>query len=293
VIIPVHNVEDYLNRCLDSIVSQTYSDFECILVDDCSTDESPKICDEYAKKDSRFKVIHNAYNEGSSKARKTGLENSCGRYIQYVDSDDWIEPDMLEKMYCKAVSDDCDVVYCDFVRFGTQNVFQCDNVDATIMSRNDVLKNILAFKLPWMLWNKLIKRELFDSVSFPVFQYGEDAVICVQIFNDCSKVGYVKLTLYHWFANPNSLAFSLWQDVRKLNDALDNFKIIASYLKDKYGRNISRLQPELDNAINVYKIAILQNGVVNYRIFELLNFRFIISLAKLLVKKCLRIKIVL
>ncbi|GMO37902.1 MAG: hypothetical protein Ta2B_17610 [Termitinemataceae bacterium] len=115
VIIPVYNVEHYLRRCLDSVLAQTFTDFECILIDDGSPDKSPAICDEYAKKDSRFVVIHQA-NAGVSAARNAGLDIAQGEWITFVDSDDWIEPDMLRVLYQNAVKHQSDVSVCGVQR---------------------------------------------------------------------------------------------------------------------------------------------------------------------------------
>jgi glycosyltransferase involved in cell wall biosynthesis len=104
IIVPVYKVEQYLERCVDSILSQTFTQFECILIDDCSPDNCPALCDEYAKRDARVKVIHKPRNEGLPQARKTGFDNSSGDYIQFVDSDDWIEPDMTERLYAAAIT---------------------------------------------------------------------------------------------------------------------------------------------------------------------------------------------
>ena len=113
IIVPVYNVEKYLAECLESILSQTFTEFECILVDDHSPDKCPDICDEYAKKDKRIKVIHKKENEGSSQARKTGISEAIGDYILFTDSDDWIESKMAERLYTLAKLDNYDIVYCD------------------------------------------------------------------------------------------------------------------------------------------------------------------------------------
>ncbi len=111
IIVPVYNVEKYLHKCVDSILSQTLTDFECILVDDGSTDNSSVICDEYAAKDPRIVVIHKQ-NGGLSSARNTGLDISQGDYIGFVDSDDWIEPEMYMYMYTYANDNSCDMMCC-------------------------------------------------------------------------------------------------------------------------------------------------------------------------------------
>ena len=115
IIVAVYNAKGYLERCLDSIINQTFSDYEVLLVDDGSTDGSGAICDKYEQEDSRFKVIHKE-NGGVGSARKIGLDNAVGEYIIHMDSDDWAEPDMLRKLYDFATDSNADVVICDLYR---------------------------------------------------------------------------------------------------------------------------------------------------------------------------------
>ena len=119
VIIPVYNVEKYLNRCVDSILNQSLQDFEIILVNDGSTDSSPKICDEYAQQDERIRVIHKQ-NARVAAARNDGIKVAQGEFISLIDSDDWIEPTMLEEMYSTATQFGCDFVMCDFTKKGKE-----------------------------------------------------------------------------------------------------------------------------------------------------------------------------
>lgn len=113
IIVPVYKAEKYLNRCVDSILAQTFTDFELLLIDDGSPDKSGEICDEYARKDSRVRVIHKE-NGGVSSARQRGLDESIGEYTIHADPDDWVEPTMLEELYNKANKEDADMVICDF-----------------------------------------------------------------------------------------------------------------------------------------------------------------------------------
>lgn len=115
IIIPVYNVELYLSKCIDSILAQSFIDWECILVDDGSKDKSGSICDNYALKDNRIKVIHQN-NSGVSIARQVGIDNVCGEYSIHIDPDDWIESNMLEELYNKVKSDDADMVICDYFK---------------------------------------------------------------------------------------------------------------------------------------------------------------------------------
>ena len=125
IIVPVYNVELYLSKCIDSILAQSFTDWECILVDDGSKDSSGKICDEYALKDTRIKVIHQT-NKGVSVARQVGIDNASGEYSIHIDPDDWVEPNMLEELYNKAKTDDADMVICDYFKHegGTQTYIE-------------------------------------------------------------------------------------------------------------------------------------------------------------------------
>ena len=116
ILVPVYKVEKYLERCLDSILAQTFTDWECILIDDGSPDNSGKICDEYAKKDERFVVLHHESNKGSAAARNTAFNKASADYFICVDSDDWVEPNYLEELYNKAINTNADVIGCNLVK---------------------------------------------------------------------------------------------------------------------------------------------------------------------------------
>ena len=119
IIVPIYNVEKYLSRCINSVLSQTFPDFELLLIDDGSTDKSGYICDGYAQKDSRIKVFH-IENGGVSAARNYGLDNARGEWITFVDADDWIDKDMYYKLYNEAILSEADIVICDFYIYYNQ-----------------------------------------------------------------------------------------------------------------------------------------------------------------------------
>ena len=122
IIVPVYNVEKYLDKCVQSLVRQTYSNLEIILIDDGATDNSGTVCDKWASKDERVKVIHTE-NRGLSAARNTGIDNSVGHFLCFVDSDDWIEPNMLEEMYNKAEEFQTDITMCDLKKVGVESEY--------------------------------------------------------------------------------------------------------------------------------------------------------------------------
>ena len=210
IIVPVYHVEKYLVECLESILFQTFTEFECILVDDHSPDKCPDICDEYAKKDKRIKVIHKKENEGSSQARKTGFDASIGDYILFVDSDDWIEQKMVERLYTLAKNDNYDIVHCDSDDFSDSQengARYAGHFDTRKMNKEDILISLLKYEFDCCVWNKLFKRELFKDIIFPKFQQWEDAVICVQLFLKANHIGYEYSDLYHHRNHPDSLTY--------------------------------------------------------------------------------------
>jgi glycosyltransferase involved in cell wall biosynthesis len=254
IIVPVYNVEKYINRCIDSILSQTFTNFECILVDDHTPDSSGAICDGYAEKDNRIKVIHKAQNEGLPQARKTGFENSSGDYIVNIDSDDHIEVDMIEKMYNMAISEDFDMVYCDLYRYDRHNNAPYEKMP--VLSNNyieNIKSAILGFNAGCAVINKLIKRETYEKVKFPKYSNGEDKNTSAQILFFSSKIGYVNAALYHYRYNPLSLVNNPKLELKRYLERRNNFTDIFNFLKERHGEDLSAFEPELTRRQNWLK----------------------------------------
>ena len=161
VIVPVYKAEEYLHRCVDSILAQSYTDFELILVNDGSPDNSGAICDEYAAKDNRIKVIHKE-NGGVASARQCGIDNATGEYTIHADPDDWVEPTMLEELYNKAVEENADMVICDFY---LDTIKDCKYRSQKVSDETSqkVLEDLLFHRLHGSLWNKLIKSACYTD----------------------------------------------------------------------------------------------------------------------------------
>ena len=214
VIVPVYKVEKYLNKCVDSIINQTYKNLEIILVDDGSPDNCGKICDEYAKKDSRIKVIHKE-NGGVSSARNAGLDVVTGDYIGFVDSDDWIEPDMYEFLIKLVDIYNADVAQCGFIRddgkFSFKNVStRNDNI---ILNSNEVIKRLTGNYCHRSLWDKIYKKELFNELYFEDnLAYAEDTYINYKIFKKINRLVYSNNIKYHYFINEKSCVKSIISD---------------------------------------------------------------------------------
>jgi len=251
IIVPVYNVEQYLHQCINSILAQTFTDFECILVNDCSSDNSPGICDEYAEVDNRIKVIHNKSNMGSSLSRKVGLENSSGEYIQFVDSDDWIENDMLEKLYRKAISENYDItIYdCFYVKNGTKEIIK---QEFSGFDKTAIIKDIISFRVRTYLVNKLVKKDLYFWVEFPEDSCSEDYVITIQNVCNSKKIGYINEPLYNYRYNAQSLSNNINTRVNARIEENRNWRRLINILMEKYD-NLNIFEPDLSNRLNWLK----------------------------------------
>ena len=175
VIVPIYKVEAYLERCIGSIVNQTYKNLEIILVDDGSPDSCPDICDAWKEKDDRIKVIHKK-NGGLSDARNAGMQIMAGTYISYIDSDDWVANDMYEKMMYAIKKNDADICECQFEKTAgivkSNKEQQTDKV--TILKKEEALKAVVEEKINPVVWNKIYKREIVDQLYFEKGKYNED-----------------------------------------------------------------------------------------------------------------------
>ena len=208
IIVPVYKAEAYLHRCVDSLLAQTFTDFELLLIDDGSPDRSGEICDEYAKNDSRIRVIHKE-NGGVSSARQRGLDESIGEYTIHADPDDWVEPDMLEELYIKAKEDDADIVICDF--FQNNGSYQEYIKQKPIeISRKEVLCELLFQQLHGSCWNKFVRRVCYSRYRI-CFPHGmccwEDLYVNVCLLTNDVKISYLPKAFYHYDCaeNQNSL----------------------------------------------------------------------------------------
>ncbi len=205
VIVPVYKVEPYLRKCLDSIVNQTYRNLQIILVDDGSPDNCGAICDEYAAKDRRIKVVHQE-NGGVSAARNAGLKLAEGDYIGWVDSDDWIEPGMYENLLKNILKYKADIAVCSRVelyknrrvRYGWTDVEILDREKALeLLLKNDLMQNYLC--------DKLWKRKLFEVISFPTGRTYEDMAIMHQLFIKAQCVICLPEVGYNYFQRSDSI----------------------------------------------------------------------------------------
>ena len=213
IIIPVYNVENYLQRCLDSVLSQTVQDFELILVDDGSSDRSGLICDEYAEKDGRIRVFHQV-NKGQAAARNFALDwtfsNSNSEYLAFVDSDDWIHVQFLEFLLAGIARYNVGICQCGFKRTnGTANEsvvaqdYRCVSPD----------EEYINYYSPFFVV-KLYKRDVWKSFRFPEGQIYEDLAIWYKVLFSQERIAVTDAVLYYYFNNPNSTVRREWKPAR-------------------------------------------------------------------------------
>lgn len=205
IIVPVWNVDQFLEKCLDSLISQTYENLQIILVDDGSPDASGLICDIYAERDSRIEVIHQK-NAGVCNARNTALKYVKGEYIGFVDPDDWAAPDMFEYLLQGMEREKADIACCHYYRVtqGEEIYSQCDGIDYVYTREEAVSELINRFLIRNVFWNKLFKAELFADVVFPEGVIYEGTVMIYQLLLKAEKIVMLGQPKYYYVDNPKS-----------------------------------------------------------------------------------------
>lgn len=205
VIVPVYNVEQYLRKCLDSIVNQTYEDLEILIIDDGSTDGSGRICDEY-KRDERVRVLH-TNNCGLSAARNLGLDEAKGEWIGFVDSDDWIESNMFGALFRRAEEARADVVECGFFADYTTASYEHHAIHRTV-SKTEAVEALIKGRIRTQVWNKIWKTQLFNEVRFPEGRNFEDIATVYRLIRRASTVTGIDEAYYHWRQRISGIARS-------------------------------------------------------------------------------------
>ena len=243
VIVPVYKVEPYLSRCIDSILSQTFTDFELILVDDGSPDNCGKICDEYAQKDNRIIVIHKK-NGGLSSARNVALDwtfsNSNSQWITFVDSDDWVHPQYLELLLSGATSTKTDICVCEYTKTsGFSNLKKLNNVDMQNLTPEELFVNYYITSV--IACCKLYKKSCFENIRYPLGKLHEDEYTTYKILFEKKQISYLKEALYFYYTNPTGIMKSRWSP-RKLDiiNALE--EQVAFFKKNGYNDALKKIE---------------------------------------------------
>lgn len=209
IIVPVYNVQEYLDACINSLLSQTYERIEIILVDDGSTDDSGRICERYAGLDSRIRLIHKE-NGGLSDARNAGIEIAKGEYIGFVDSDDWISTKMYEVLLRNLEVSKADIAVCERVAVYPDRMEDCGGTDSICVLNQEESLDILYANKKYGSYacNKLFRKELFKSIRFPKGRLFEDIYIMHELFGLANRVVFIDTGLYFYLQRPNSIVNS-------------------------------------------------------------------------------------
>ncbi len=205
IIVPAYNVEKYLDRCVESIVQQTYKNLEIILVDDGSPDNCPQMCDLWVEKDKRIKVIHKQ-NGGLSDARNAGLALAKGEYIAFVDSDDWIEKQFIEIIFSMIKSNDCSVAGCNY-RKAHEKLPDAIDKECTVkkFESQEIMPAVIDEVIKQVVWNKIYEKDLISDILFEKGKYHEDEFWTYQVFARADKYVETDYIGYNYFQRPGSI----------------------------------------------------------------------------------------
>ena len=254
IIIPVYNVERYLDRCIESIISQTYRNLEIIIIDDGSSDSCGEKCDFWAAKDPRIIAVHQS-NGGHSRARNAGLDRMTGNYVMFVDSDDYIDPCMVEKLYTALLTNQTRIAMCGFwYEDLTGNRYNVDNRNSIMNGKVEKMKalelfcHINHYTCFLAVWNKIYDSALFQTVRFPPGKLCEDAFVMYQLIFQCDEISCISEKLYYYVQSPDSITRKE-KTVRHL-DAVEAFCSMARFCEEKKCNGISACATQ--RAINEY-----------------------------------------
>lgn len=250
VIVPVYNVEKYLNRCVDSIINQTYSNLEIILIDDESTDTSGKICDEYKEKDERIHVIHQK-NGGAATARNAGLNIALGKYIMFVDADDYVDKNICYHLLQTLIETNSECCFCGYKTFDENN----DKIKEYAVKRRNTLTGIDALRKRYIdnlnyinvvePWGKLFKSDMWENLRFSDGMYYEDLDIVPYLYLECSKVTIENYAGYYYFLRDESCSRGTGKDDKRYVDSLKirnkHIELYKKYDTKLYEKNIEIL----------------------------------------------------
>lgn len=283
VIIPVYKVEKYLDRCIRSVVDQTYKNLEIIIVDDGSPDRCGIICDEWAKKDKRIKIIHKE-NGGLSDARNAGLDIASGEYICFVDSDDYIHSEMYQRLYEKTKQYNADITICGFYRVSDPDgeIICCERTFGDgLIDKKDALKYLCRHSSYLAVWNKLYKRSLFHDLRFPKKKLEEDVFVMPRLYDKSEIILSVPDSYYYYVMTANSISRCV-KTVKNLDGVEGYYNMllfcenkgytcllneISAKMIDNYmwNRNqISRIMPNEKKRLSEIK-SMIRYGYLRYR----------------------------
>ncbi len=235
VIVAVYNIEEYLPRCVDSILAQTYRNLEIILVDDGSKDQSGSICDSYAEKDRRIKVIHKK-NGGLSDARNAGMDAATGEYIGFVDGDDWIDPDMYRAMYFACEKEKAQAAVCRYKQITKSGIIDGSAGNSVSLSRDEALEIYVCGDERYLIynsvWSKLFARDLVEGMRFPVGKNSEDIMFTTRAFCRMERLVYLDEAYYNYVLDREGSIMNEKAGERRLKDEIPFWQEQIAYFRE-------------------------------------------------------------
>ena len=330
IIIPVYNLEDYISKCLKSVINQSYKNIEIIIVNDGSTDKSSEICESYSKIDSRIKVIHQ-YNQGPSIARNNGIDAATGAYISFIDGDDWIEPDMIETLYENSHRYDADISACNINYINGNgsiivdengkgpfhNIYDFTDNNVVILEGYEKIIKYISTNVN-VFWNKLYKKYLFDNMRLPYNnKIHQDVFPTWQLIDKANKIVMLSMCKYNYLSRDGSLsntsffkpnAISLIEAyIERYNDIVNKYpeypkleKISRKYIfnnllyvidKACTNESINLYRKDINNIINAVKLYDIYDCGLDYSQEQLLKILFEDIDKYILIMKTLRKRI--
>lgn len=308
VVVPVYEVENYLKKCVDSIIAQTFEHLEIILVDDGSSDKCPEMCDKYAIEDKRIRVIHKQ-NGGLSDARNVGIDAATGQYIMFVDSDDYIDRGMVAELHKSLVENRCDIATCKYIivtESSVRSITPLSNASSIYIGEDALEQMLLQKNLTHSAWGKLYDIKLFEHIRYPVGYNYEDLGTTYKLFSKSSKVVINSFIGYRYLLRNNSIMSSHFNEAKMdiLNFAQQQLKYVTEYhpriiraaeyrlfveavvtlgaLFDS-GLKFDEIELECITVIRKYRWRVLRNSGSNYKaavyaVLSILNIRTLIIL---------------
>lgn len=271
IIVPVYNVEKYLDKCIDSIVKQTYKNLEIILVNDGSTDNCLAICNKHKQQDKRIIVVDKE-NGGLSDARNIGIEIATGKYIMFIDSDDWIDSNMVGRLHTLITKSNACIAQCDFIKvYNDENVFfnnENKNINIKVMDNREALLNIYENHgvKSIVTWNKIYKKELFDYIRFPKGKIHEDEFTTYRLFDKCKKVIDTNEIMYYYRQRDGSIMKSDFS-IKRL-DAIDAIKERVVYFENKKYKELKLLaENQLQSLLRSFYTTIYNSTIDNKELY--------------------------
>lgn len=240
VIVPIYNVENYLARCINSLMQQTYSNIEILLINDGSKDNCELICQEFLQKDNRIRY-YKKENGGLSSARNYGIDRAKGDYLVFVDSDDYVSRKMIKVLLETALSNDADMVECEFLEFFENEIINDSNVDNALNNKSyssyEAISSLICNTgITPIAWNKIYKKEIFNKLRYKVGIYHEDEEIIVKLLNRCKKICKIDNQLYFYMKRNGSITNSKFNkrhlDIIKIMD--ERIQILKSLNCNKH-----------------------------------------------------------